>query len=77
MKEKDKLIETLEQIVTAQDEKIVILEQMVELFKKKLLFQETVFKTLNADKNKYPKWLWNAIYFLAGIGFWQTLLWLL
>jgi hypothetical protein len=31
----------------------------------------------NKPKSMYPNWLWNAIYFLAGIGFWQTLLWLL
>jgi hypothetical protein len=31
----------------------------------------------NKPKSLYPQWLWNAIYFLAGVGFGSILLWLL
>ena len=77
MKEVNKTIEDFQQIISLQDEVIRILEERVELFKKEITIHESIAKTLYDNQDKYPKWLWNAIYFLAGIGFWQTLLWLL
>jgi hypothetical protein len=73
MKEKDNIIKTLEEIIEVQNSTISIMQDRINILHKHLVIASISDK----PKNLYPQWLWNAIYFLAGIGFWQTLLWLL
>jgi hypothetical protein len=73
MKEKDNIIKTLEQIIEVQDSTMSIMQERIDILHRRL----AIVAISDKPKNLYPQWLWNAIYFLAGIGFWQTLLWLL
>jgi uncharacterized membrane protein YjjP (DUF1212 family) len=73
MKEVDNIIKTLEEIIEVQNSTINIMQDRIDTLHKHLAIASISIK----PKSLYPQWLWNAIYFLAGIGFWQTLLWLL
>tara|TARA_R110000868_G_scaffold84584_1_gene238418 strand:+ start:39 stop:260 length:222 start_codon:yes stop_codon:yes gene_type:complete len=68
-----KIIKTLEQIIDVQNNTADIMQERIDILHQRL----AIASINNKPKSKYPIWLWNAIYFLAGIGFWQTLLWLL
>jgi hypothetical protein len=73
MKEKDNIIKTLEEIIEVQNSTMSIMQERIDILHQHL----AIVSINNKPKSMYPNWLWNAIYFLAGIGFWQTLLWLL
>ena len=73
MKEIDNIIKTLEQIIEVQNKTADIMQERIDILNQRL----AIASINNKPKSLYPQWLWNAIYFLAGIGFWQTLLWLL
>jgi hypothetical protein len=71
---------TPEKVIKALEDIIDNLNRTNNLMQKRIehLDEQLVIARINAKpKVKYPTWLWNLIYFLAGIGFWQTLLWLL
>jgi hypothetical protein len=73
MKEVDNIIKTLEEIIDVQNNTADIMQERIDTLHKHLAIASISTK----PKSLYSQWLWNAIYFLAGIGFWQTLLWLL
>jgi len=73
MKEKDNIIKTLEEIIEVQNNTISIMQERIDILYKHLVIASISDK----PKNLYPQWLWNAIYFLAGIGFGGILLLLL
>jgi len=71
---------TPEKVIKALEDIIDSLNRTTDLMQKRIndLQLQLARKMMEEDrKNKYPKWLWNAIYFLAGIGFWQILIWTL
>lgn len=71
---------TPEKVIKALEDIIDSLNRTTDLMQKRInhLEEKLAIAQINAQfKSKYPAWLWNLIYFLAGIGFWQTLLWLL
>jgi hypothetical protein len=65
---KDRVIKTLEDIVAQQDQSIEIMREIITQQDRKLASE------LSKKKFAYPQWLWYAIYFLAGIGFWELIL---
>ena len=73
MKEKDNIIKTLEAIIEVQNSTTDIMQERIDILHQHL----AIASINNKSQSLYPQWLWNAIYFLAGMGFWQTLLWLL
>lgn len=71
---------TPEKVIKALEDIIDNLNRTNNLMQKRIndLQLQLARKMIEEDrKNKYPTCLWNLIYFLAGMGFWQTLLWLL
>jgi hypothetical protein len=73
MDEIDKIIETYEEIIEVQDSTITIMQERIDILHKRL----AIAAISDKPKSLYPQWLWNAIYFLAGIGFGGILLLLL
>ena len=73
MKDISKIIETLEQIIEVQNKTADIMQERIDTLHKQL----AITSINNKPKGLYPQWLWNAIYFLAGIGFGGILLMLL
>jgi hypothetical protein len=73
MKEKDNIIKTLEEIIEVQDRTMSIMQERIDTLHTHL----AMVSINNKPKSLYPQWLWNAIYFLAGIGFGGILLLLL
>ena len=73
MKEKDNIIKTLEEIIEVQNSTISIMQERIDILHKHL----AIAAISDKPKSLYPQWLWNAIYFLAGIGFGGILLLLL
>ena len=68
-----KIIETLEQIIEVQNKTADIMQERIDILNQRL----AIASINNKHKGLYPQWLWNAIYFLAGIGFGSILLMLL
>lgn len=71
---------TPEKVIKALEDIIDSLNRTTDSMQKRIndLQLQLARKMIEEDrKNKYPTWLWNLIYFLAGIGFWQILLWTL
>ena len=72
-KEQEAVIKTLEQIIEVQDSTMSIMQERIDILDKRL----AIAAISDKPKSLYPQWLWNAIYFLAGIGFGGILLLLL
>lgn len=71
---------TSEKVIKALEDIIESLNRTNDLRQKRINYLEEKLAIAQIDsqfKNKYPTWLWNLIYFFAGIGFWEILLWII
>lgn len=68
-----KIVETLEKIIEVQNSTADIMQERIDILNQRL----AIASINDKPKSLYPQWLWNAIYFLAGIGFGGILLMLL
>ena len=69
----EKVIKALEDIIDSLNKTTDLMQKRINHLEEKLAIAQ-----INAQfKSKYPTWLWNLIYFFAGIGFWQILIWTL
>jgi hypothetical protein len=67
----EKVIKALEDIIDSLNRTNDLMQQRINHLQREL----TLTQINSKPKSKYPTWLWNLIYFFAGIGFWEILLW--